>query len=117
MVVSVSISAASAGGAIAGQIPDFPAAIGNSDIALDGNRSVSAIVAGASNYVRYTYNYVTLDNAIVDRTSTAVQNFVRYVEYPGQRLFKKVRFDVNGRFDVYFIISIYLDNNKFQKCH
>jgi hypothetical protein len=98
MVVSVSISAASAGGAIAGQIPDFPTAIGNDAIVLDGNRSVSAISASASNFVRYTYNYVTLNNTIVNRQNTAVQNFVRYVEYPGQRLFKKVRFDVNGQF-------------------
>jgi hypothetical protein len=51
----------------------------------------------AGNYTRYTYNYVKLDGSVVDRTADTAQNFVRYAEYPGQRLFKNVKFEVNGK--------------------
>lgn len=96
MVVSVSISAAAAGGAVAGDIPAFPPFIG-ANSTTSATSSYSDIQTITNNYIRYTYNYVTLNNTILDRTTAVVQNFVRYCEYPGQRLFKKVKFDVNGR--------------------
>jgi Large eukaryotic DNA virus major capsid protein/Major capsid protein N-terminus len=46
-------------------------------------------------YTRYIQRYVDFQgNAIA--TGAAAQNFVRYCEYPGLRLFKKVKFEVNG---------------------
>jgi hypothetical protein len=96
MVLNVQISPASAGGAVAGDIPAFPAFIGGIDTAVTTTSSVSAVTDGLTLYTRYTYNYVDIQGNILDRATSVVQNFVRYVEYPGQRIFRKVRFDVNG---------------------
>lgn len=49
----------------------------------------------ANTYLRVQQRYVTLDMTVV-AVASAATNFVRYAEYPGQRLFKKVRFDVNS---------------------
>jgi hypothetical protein len=46
-------------------------------------------------YTKYTHEYVDLQGNVLASGAPA-QNFVRYAEFPGQRLFKKVKFDVNG---------------------
>jgi hypothetical protein len=49
-------------------------------------------------YTKYTQKYVDLaGNPVV--VGSAASNYVRYAEYPGQRLFKKVKFEVNGELD------------------
>jgi hypothetical protein len=81
-------------------IPPFPGYIGAADQSTTGTAQVSATqnFGGGNTYVRYTYNYVTQDGTIVDRSNANAnqQNFVRYCEYPGQRLFSDVKVEVNG---------------------
>jgi hypothetical protein len=98
MVVHMNLDAVSASTPTAGDIPAFPTAIGNTDASITAVRSVSARDAfpAAGQYTRWTYNYVDLQGTILDRTTATPANFVRYCEYPGERVFKKVRFDVNG---------------------
>jgi len=81
-------------------IPAFPGFIGAANQATTGTSQVSATAnfGGGNAYVRYTYQYVQKDGTVVDRTDggASQQNFVRYCEYPGQRLFPDVKFEVNG---------------------
>ncbi len=93
MVVNVRLAATSAS---VGTVPAFPTYIGNVNQSTTSTASVSGVENTVSGtYTKYTYEYV--DNAgTVLAVGAAAQNFVRYAEYPGQRLFKKVRFEVNG---------------------
>lgn len=94
MVVNVQLASTSAS---AGTIPAFPAFIGAADQLAGNTFSVSASndTPVANSWTHYTYQYVQKDGTVVDRTGAAT-NHVRYCEYPGERLFKKVKFDVNG---------------------
>lgn len=96
MVVHTQIAAASAS-TVTG-LPAFPAYIGLADQATTTTYSVSATEDAPvlNSYTRYTYNYVNQQGTVLDRTTAIGQNFVRYVEYPGERLFSKVKFEVNG---------------------
>jgi len=96
MVVNLTMAATSA---TVGQVPQFPAYIGAADQATTGTSSVSAVENTTSGvYTKYTYEYVDIaGNVLV--TGSAASNFVRYAEFPGQRLFKKVKFEVNGKMD------------------
>jgi Large eukaryotic DNA virus major capsid protein len=80
----------------AGTVPAFPADIGTSSAATVGNSRVSYTndtVNGVC--MRYTYTYCDAnDNALA--VGSAATNFIRYCEYPGERLFAKVKFEVNG---------------------
>jgi Large eukaryotic DNA virus major capsid protein len=80
----------------AGTVPAFPADIGTSSASTVGNSRISYTndtVAGVC--MRYTYTYVDAnDNALA--VGSAATNFIRYCEYPGERLFAKVKFEVNG---------------------
>jgi hypothetical protein len=98
MVVHTTLSTVSCVAPTAGDVPAFPAFIGASDTAASATSSVSASANApvANSYTRWTYNYVNLSGTVLNRTSAVPSNFVRYCEYPGQRLFKQVRFDVNG---------------------
>ncbi len=98
MVCHVQASAISCTTPAAGDIPAFPSAIGNTDVAASATESSSARDAfpAAGSYTRYIYNYVDLAGNILNRTTATPANFVRYVEYPGERLFQRVKFDVNG---------------------
>jgi len=98
MVVHTTLSAVSATTPAAGDIPAFPAFIGNVDTAVSATASVSARANFPANgqYTRYTYNYVDVAGNIINRTTATPANFVRYCEFPGERLFKDVQFNVNG---------------------
>ncbi len=95
MVINVTLAATSA---TAGTVPAFPAYIGTSvpDQVTTSTSSVSGtrdITNGV--YTKYTYQYVDIQGN-VKTVGAAASNFVRYAEFPGQRLFKKVKFEVNG---------------------
>lgn len=82
--------------ATTGVVPAFPAHLGATDLSETASAKVSATqdaVGGV--YTKYTMEYVDLAGNVKDVGSPAT-NFVRYCEYPGQRLFKKVKFEVNG---------------------
>lgn len=98
MVVHTILDSVSCTTAAAGSIPAFPGYIGAANQATSGTSSVSGANAtpAAGLYTRYTYEYVNLDGTVVDRTAATAQNFVRYCEFPGERLFKNVKFEVNG---------------------
>lgn len=82
--------------ATAGTVPAFPAYVGAEDQVTSATAKVSALRNLASGvYTRYTHEYVNAAG-VVQSVGAAATNFVRYAEYPGQRLFKKVKFDVNG---------------------
>ena len=88
--------------ATAGVVPAFPAYIGDVDhatVATPGaQKKVSATENIASGvYTKFTQEYVDIQGVPQD-VGAAAYNFVRYCEYPGQRLFKKVKFEVNGEF-------------------
>lgn len=98
MVVHVRLDAVSASSWVAGDIPAFPGFIGPNDQAAGATSSVSADEAfpAAGQYTRYTYQYVQQDGTVLNRTTATGANYVRYCEYPGERFFQNVRFEVNG---------------------
>lgn len=84
------------GQATTGTVPAFPAHIGAADQSETTTVKVSATEdATAKTYTKYTMEYVDLAGN-VKAVGSAATNFVRYCEYPGQRLFRKVKFEVNG---------------------
>lgn len=93
MVVNVSMPQVQAS---AGTVPAFPAFVGADDQVETAAAKVSATrdpVTGV--YTRFTHEYVDASGNVLS-VGDAAQNFVRYAEYPGQRLFRKVKFEVNG---------------------
>lgn len=94
MVVNATLAATSAS---VGVVPALPAFIGADDQVLTSTASVSAeenTVSGV--YTKYTHQYVDFQGNVLT-VGAAASNFVRYAEFPGQRLFKKVKFEVNGK--------------------
>lgn len=93
MVINTVLGATSA---TAGVVPAFPAHIGVANQNTTSTVSESATENAISGvYTKYTYQYVDLQGNVLS-VGAAANNFVRYAEYPGQRLFKKVKFEVNG---------------------
>jgi hypothetical protein len=79
-----------------GTVPAFPAYIGTDLPATSATASSSGKEdADGKTYTKYTYEYVNGAGSVVAVGSPA-RNFVRYCEYPGHRLFKKIKFDVNS---------------------
>jgi hypothetical protein len=103
MVVNTKLDAVSCSNWAAGDVPSFPVGIGGA-ATVANRQSVSeataqtdlSTAAGAVQYRRYTYEYVNAAGEVQDRETLVGANFARYVEFPGQRLFKKTKFDVNG---------------------
>jgi hypothetical protein len=93
MVMNVVLAATSA---VAGTVPAMPAYIGADDQATASNVATSATENATSGvYTKYQTSYVN-SQGVVQAPAAAATNFVRYAEYVGQRLFKKVKFEVNG---------------------
>lgn len=90
MAVNVIHNAVSAS---AGVVPDFPANIGATTVAAGVSSEDNFPVAGT--YTKYTYEYVNAAGTVL-APGDAATNFVRYCEFPGQRLFKRVQLHVNG---------------------
>ena len=93
MVVNVNLASTTA---TAGTVPALPAYIGVSDQVTTATSKVSAAVDATNGiYTKYTHEYVDLAGN-VKTVGAVASNFVRYAEFPGQRLFNKVKFEVNG---------------------
>jgi hypothetical protein len=111
MVVNTTLAATSA---TAGTVPVFPAYIGASDQAATSTSKISSTENTTSGvYTRYTMEYVDLAGT-VQTVGAAASNFVRYAEYPGQRLFKRVKFEVNGNPLDEYTSEAYMYHQKFK---
>ena len=92
MVVNLTLAATQA---TVGTVPAFPALIGDVNPAASSTQQSSGdenTVSGV--YTKYVQEYVDLQGN-VKAVGAAASNFVRYCEYPGQRIFKKVKFEVD----------------------
>jgi hypothetical protein len=93
MVIHVQLASTSAS---AGTVPALPAYIGAADQATSSTAKVSATDNTTSGvYTLYTQSYVN-QQGTAQAVGAAASNFVRYCEYPGLRLFRRVKFEVNG---------------------
>ena len=114
MVVNVTLAQTQAS---IGVVPAFPAQIGTdtpvSNAAVQASGTTSLVGALPRAYTRYTQEYVNAAGD-VQLVGAAAQNFVRYAEYPGQRLFKKVKFQVNGNPPDEYGAEAYLFHQKFR---
>lgn len=93
MVINTTLAATSA---TVGTVPALPAFIGEDDQSLSSTQSISAEENTTDGiYTQYIQQYVNIQG-VVQTVGAAASNYVRYAEYPGQRIFKKVKFEVNG---------------------
>ncbi len=93
MALNIGLAATSA---TTGTVPAFPGYIGANDQSSSSTASISAVNNATDGiYTKYTYEYVNAAG-VVQTVGAAATNFVRYCEYPGQRICKKIKFDVNG---------------------
>jgi hypothetical protein len=77
-------------------VPAFPDALTGSVTVVDANHQVSETVnAAAHTYTLYTQEYVNAAGE-VQAVGGAIANYVRYCEYPGEMLFREVKFEING---------------------
>lgn len=81
---------------IPGTIPAFPAAITNTDVVTTADAQISTSSNAATHtYTTYTQKYVNSAGETLS-VGSAATNFVRYCEYPGEMMFREVKFEVNG---------------------
>jgi len=93
MVVNIQHAATQA---TLGTVPAFPALVGPDNPLVTSTSSSSGLANVTTGvFTRYTHEYVDVSGNVLTVGAPA-RNFVRYCEYPGQRIFKKVKFDVNG---------------------
>jgi hypothetical protein len=86
-----------------GAVPSFPPAITANVVSVTAAAQISMTsVPGAlgppvvpGTYTTYTQEYVNAAGVVVP-VGTAMANFVRYCEYPGEMLFREVKFEING---------------------
>lgn len=100
--------------ATAGTVPVFPAYIGASDQVTTATSKVSAttnVISGV--YTKYTQEYVDLAGNVLT-VGAAASNYVRYAEFPGQRLCKNVKFEVNGNPLDEYTSEAYIFHQKFK---
>jgi len=111
MVINISLAATSA---TAGTVPAFPAFVGTNDQVLLSTSSVSAVTNTTTGvYTKYTHEYVDIQGN-VQTVGAAASNYVRYAEYPGERLFKRVKFEVNGNPLDEYTAEAYIFHQKFK---
>lgn len=80
----------------AGVVPAFPQDIGINSASTVGNSRISYTNNATTGVcMRYTYTYVDANDTPL-AVGSAATNYIRYCEYPGERLFAKVKFEVNG---------------------
>ena len=104
MVVNTSLEKVSANQVAAGQIPAFPGQLAGATLALSDTAAVNSVPDAVNDiFTRYTYEYVDAQGRVINRANTTyadddsavdARNFVRYCEFPGQRLLKNVKFEV-----------------------
>jgi len=100
MVINTVLASTSA---TAGVVPAFPAFVSAQDQAGGTSGTPSSVFqsSGLQNavsgvYTKYLQEYVDIQGNVLT-VGAAASNFVRYAEYPGQRIFRKVKFEVNGK--------------------
>ena len=105
MALRVTISAVTT---TAGNVPVLPGPIGQVTVAGTDPRQLITTTAGTGGqYYRFTQQYTDLAENLLTPTignvpGSVVNNYVRYCEYPGVRLFAETRFEVSAaRLDVY----------------
>jgi hypothetical protein len=77
-------------------VPAFPAAITAVDVVTNATSQVSGTEnAVAGIYTLYTQQYVNAAGTVLS-VGAAATNFTRYAEYPGERLFREVKFEISG---------------------
>jgi hypothetical protein len=79
-------------------VPAFPPQVTANAVAVPpaGTQQSDAINSPAANqYTLYTQEYVDAAGNQV-AVGAAASNYVRYCEYPGEMLFKEVKFEING---------------------
>lgn len=106
MVVNTSLEKVSANQVAAGQIPAFPGALAGATLVTSDTSAVNSVPDVTTDvFTRYTYEYVDLQGRVINRANNTyaddesvydARNFVRYCEFPGQRLLRNVKFEVNG---------------------
>jgi hypothetical protein len=106
MVVNTSLEKVSANQVAAGQIPAFPGALAGATLVTSDTSAINSVPDGINDvYTRYTYEYVDIQGRVINRANNTyaddesvydARNFVRYCEFPGQRLLRNVKFEVNG---------------------
>lgn len=110
MVVNMTLASTSAS---AGVVPALPALIGTS-LSVTSTISSSYLNNTTSGvFTKYSYEYVNLAG-VVQTVGAAATNFVRYAEYPGQRLMKKTKFEVNGNPLDEYTCEAYIYHQKFK---
>jgi hypothetical protein len=111
MVVNTTLAATSA---TAGTVPAFPAYIGPNDQSTSSTVQTSALQNTTSGvYTKYTQQYVDINGNVLT-VGAAANSFVRYCEYPGQRLFNQVQFQVNGNPLDNYTAEAYIFHQKFK---
>lgn len=93
MVINIQLAQTQA---TAGVVPPLPAYIGASNQV----NNTTSLSSGTNNtatlvYTKYTQEYTDIQGNVLTPGS-AISNYVRYCEYPGERIMNKVRFDVNN---------------------
>ena len=93
MVAHIALGAVSC---IASVVPAFPAAITAVGVVTTPTSQVSTIInTPAHTFTKYTQEYVNAAGTVLTVAAVA-SNYVRYCEYPGEMLFKEVKFEING---------------------
>ncbi len=111
MVINATLASTAAS---VGVVPALPAFIGADDQVLTSTASVSAEENTTSGvYTKYTHEFVDIQGNVLT-VGAAAQNFVRYAEFPGQRLFKKVKFEVNGNPLDEYTAEAYMYHQKYR---
>lgn len=106
MAMRVTISAVST---TEGNVPALPGPIGQNTVTTntDPNLLISTTAGTNSQYYRFTQKYTDFAENVLTPTinstlGSVVNNYVRYCEYPGVRLFAATRFEVSSaRLDNY----------------
>lgn len=98
MVAHITLSAVSA---TPGHVPALPQEYVGPDHQVPVVPGDTAKISGTDDVVNhihtaYTHEYVNAAGDVLVPVIGPAQNFVRYCEYPGEMLFKEVKFEING---------------------
>ncbi|MFA5176685.1 MAG: major capsid protein [Candidatus Omnitrophota bacterium] len=92
MVVHVTLGAVACTPSV---VPAFPPAIGANVVTVATSQTSDVVNAAAHQYTLYTQEYVDAAGNVLT-VGGAISNYTRYAEYPGERLFREVKFEITG---------------------
>ncbi len=100
-VVRATLASVQCSAWVAADIPAFPTTAptgyGNWTVGATSATGDKGASISAATYSKVTYEYVDIAGNVITQTTGTGRNYIRYCEYPGERLFREVKFDVNGR--------------------